>query len=97
MQCPVCASMLQPVNRQGIEIDTCPQCRGVWLDRGELDKLIQLSNQYQQQHYRSRDDDDDSGEHRAYRPQQMPGRDGYPQHQPPPQKPRKSFWGELFD
>jgi len=30
--------------RQGIEIDYCPQCRGIWLDRGELDKLIEKSN-----------------------------------------------------
>src|SRR5688500_61720 len=37
MQCPVCANPLRPVDRQGIEIDVCPQCRGVWLDRGELD------------------------------------------------------------
>ncbi len=44
MKCPVC---LQPdlvmSDRQGIEIDYCPQCRGVWLDRGELDKIIDRS------------------------------------------------------
>ena len=44
MKCPVC---LQPdlvmAERQGIEIDYCPQCRGVWLDRGELDKIIERS------------------------------------------------------
>jgi uncharacterized protein len=44
MKCPVC---LQPdlvmSERQGIEIDYCPQCRGVWLDRGELDKIIERS------------------------------------------------------
>lgn len=44
MKCPVC---LQPdlvmSERQGIEIDYCPQCRGVWLDRGELDKIIDRS------------------------------------------------------
>ncbi|HYQ90537.1 MAG TPA: zf-TFIIB domain-containing protein [Candidatus Competibacteraceae bacterium] len=42
MKCPVCADMnLVMSERQGIEIDYCPQCRGVWLDRGELDKLIE--------------------------------------------------------
>lgn len=42
MQCPVCPSTtLVMADRQGIEIDYCPQCRGVWLDRGELDKLIE--------------------------------------------------------
>lgn len=42
MRCPVCAeSQLIMTERQGIEIDYCPQCRGVWLDRGELDKIIE--------------------------------------------------------
>lgn len=41
MQCPVCTtSQLVMSERSGIEIDYCPQCRGVWLDRGELDKII---------------------------------------------------------
>ena len=44
MNCPVCASVqLVMSERQGIEIDYCPQCRGVWLDRGELDKVIERS------------------------------------------------------
>ena len=44
MQCPVCVEpQLIMSERQGIEIDYCPQCRGVWLDRGELDKLIERS------------------------------------------------------
>ena len=40
MQCPFDASTLQVVNRSGVEIDWCPSCKGVWLERGELDKLI---------------------------------------------------------
>ena len=40
MDCPVCKTELRIADRQGSEIDHCPQCRGVWLDRGELDKLI---------------------------------------------------------
>jgi Zn-finger nucleic acid-binding protein len=43
MQCPVDGSVLQMSERQGIEIDYCPQCRGVWLDRGELDKILERS------------------------------------------------------
>jgi Zn-finger nucleic acid-binding protein len=44
MQCPVCKNVnLVMSERQGIEIDYCPQCRGVWLDRGELDKIIERS------------------------------------------------------
>ena len=43
MSCPVCQVPLTMSDRQGIEIDYCPQCRGVWLDRGELDKIIERS------------------------------------------------------
>lgn len=43
MDCPVCCVSLVMSDRQGIEIDYCPQCRGVWLDRGELDKIIERS------------------------------------------------------
>lgn len=44
MQCPVCPdTMLAMTERQGIEIDYCQKCRGIWLDRGELDKLIERS------------------------------------------------------
>jgi uncharacterized protein len=43
MSCPVCVVPLSMSDRQGIEIDFCPQCRGVWLDRGELDKIIERS------------------------------------------------------
>jgi Zn-finger nucleic acid-binding protein len=42
MYCPVCREVtLIMADRQGIEVDYCPQCRGVWLDRGELDKIIE--------------------------------------------------------
>lgn len=41
MQCPLCSVELLLAERQGIEIDYCPKCRGIWLDRGELDKLIE--------------------------------------------------------
>ncbi len=45
MKCPVCNIELQIATRAGIEIDYCPNCRGVWLDRGELDKLIERHGQ----------------------------------------------------
>lgn len=41
MQCPVCRVPLSMSDRQGVEIDYCPQCRGVWLDRGELDGILE--------------------------------------------------------
>lgn len=43
MQCPIDQTELVMTDRQGVEIDYCPKCRGVWLDRGELDKIIDRS------------------------------------------------------
>ena len=44
MKCPICNSIdLIIAERQGVEIDYCPQCRGIWLDRGEIDKIIERS------------------------------------------------------
>jgi Zn-finger nucleic acid-binding protein len=43
MLCPIDGTQLVMADRQGVEIDYCPQCRGVWLDRGELDKIIERS------------------------------------------------------
>lgn len=46
MKCPVCKDAdLLMTERMGVEIDYCPQCRGIWLDRGELDKLLQKAEQ----------------------------------------------------
>lgn len=43
MNCPVCEATLRAVQKHGIEVDICPDCKGVWLDRGELDKMIQMA------------------------------------------------------
>lgn len=45
MNCPICNVSLQLAERQGVEIDYCPKCRGIWLDRGELDKIIERVEQ----------------------------------------------------
>ena len=48
MKCPTCKDVVLSISdRGGIEIDFCPECRGVWLDRGELDKIIEKSNAQQ--------------------------------------------------
>lgn len=44
MLCPICNVDLLLAERQGVEIDYCPKCRGIWLDRGELEKIIERSN-----------------------------------------------------
>ncbi len=72
MKCPSCEELLVMAERQGVEIDYCPKCRGVWLDKGELDKIIEKSataesNQQLKQNDKKRnqldddDDDDDEG------------------------------------
>ncbi len=81
MKCPRCDAALSISDRQGIEIDFCPKCRGVWLDRGELDKIVERAARF-------KDDDDDD----RWRGERRPDydRDRY-YHK------RKSFWSELFD
>ena len=94
MKCPVDGSELKISERQGIEIDYCPQCRGVWLDRGELDKIIERSAasmpasqpqqappQYPQGERRDWDDDDDYYKRQG----------GYEKRK------RKSFLDDIFD
>jgi Zn-finger nucleic acid-binding protein len=67
VKCPVDSSELTISDRQGVEIDFCPQCRGVWLDRGELDKIIERSSSWDDDRRGGRgrdrrdDDDDDEG------------------------------------
>ena len=89
MKCPTCDGVnLMMSERSGIEIDYCPQCRGVWLDRGELDKIIERATPttaaaaapVQQP--------------QAYRPPPPPHYDerGYYR-----KKKREGFLGELFD
>ena len=89
MKCPMCPdSILVITNRQNVEIDYCPQCRGVWLDRGELDKLIAMgANQPQARCplMASQPDFVDSDRHKSY------GSHGYPQRR------RKSWLNDIFD
>lgn len=77
MKCPLDQTELLLTERQGVEIDYCPTCRGVWLDRGELDKLIDRADAYDRRD-RSRDDDDirrqnSRDESLPYRPQPARG------------------------
>ncbi|MGH6621351.1 MAG: zf-TFIIB domain-containing protein [Alphaproteobacteria bacterium] len=85
MKCPNDSTDLVMSERQGIEIDYCPKCRGVWLDRGELDKIIERNAASEaaapsprQPQYRGDDDDRHHEKH-------------------PRRHKRKSLLGELFD
>ncbi len=95
MKCPVDNSDLVMSDRQGIEIDYCPKCRGVWLDRGELDKLIERSvpGEPQRQAYA----DDRSRERPSeYRRDDDHRRDHRDDNRPPYRK-KKSFLDDIFD
>jgi Zn-finger nucleic acid-binding protein len=66
MACPVCRTSLVMSERQDIEIDYCPTCRGVWLDRGELDKIIERSAPATAQPPRGDRRDGDGDRHRFH-------------------------------
>ena len=61
MNCPVDGAELRVSDREGVEIDYCPKCRGVWLDRGELDKILERTARtpYPDERGDVRDEDDD--------------------------------------
>ena len=86
MNCPVCSdASLVIAERQGVEIDYCPKCRGVWLDRGELDKIIERSNEVLQQNAQSRPGD------RGFYSEKRNDDEYYKKRK------RKSFFEDLFD
>jgi Zn-finger nucleic acid-binding protein len=80
--CPNCNTSMSAVQRQGVEFDMCPSCRGVWLDRGELEKLVTGASEspraasappppppeasYRSPPPRAYHDDDDDDDHRRY-------------------------------
>lgn len=84
MKCPTCVDTdLVMTDRQGVEIDYCPKCRGVWLDRGELDKIIERSSQPAPSSRRDDDDWDDD--------------DKYKYQYGKKKSKTKSIFGEIFD
>ena len=105
MLCPVCKNVnLLMMMRSNIEIDYCPNCRGVWLDRGELDKLIELSPQQQPapQHNSIPQVPNQQQTYQQNQPPQYNHNQQYNQNQSYPgqhhKKHKKEGWlGEMFD
>jgi hypothetical protein len=89
--CPVDQTPLVMSERQGVEIDYCPSCRGVWLDRGELDKIIEKSASQPAPAARAAPANQ-GGPWAA-----QPPHHGHHGHGYKPYKRRKSFLEELFD
>jgi uncharacterized protein len=89
MNCPICNVTLLMADKHGVEIDYCPQCRGIWLDRGELEKIIGKVNQYD-----SNIEPEDRGERRYN------DHDDHRYHNDDhgyKYKRKKGFLGDLFD
>lgn len=93
MNCPICNVTLQIAERQGVEIDFCPQCRGVWLDRGELDKIIERSEK--EMPARSYQNPVDNRHDRPYDTHKDKHHDGHHGDYRPHKK--KGFLSDLFD
>ena len=99
MQCPVDGETLLLSERQGVEIDYCPKCRGVWLDRGELDKLLQRDDDDWREYERDRGDrgyDRDRDRDREYDRDREHDRERQYGSQRYPRK-KKRFLSEIFD
>lgn len=93
MKCPVCEVPLSISSREGVEIDFCPQCRGVWLDRGELDKVIEraaVAMAPAASSERGRDYEDDRG----YEDRRRHDEDDRRSHKKPK---KRSFLEDLFE
>ena len=108
MNCPKCNVALSMTDRQGVEIDFCPQCRGIWLDRGELDKIIERAGPAvvpppaAAPHYSPGAIPPVPSPQRDYRRRDDDDDDNYPHRSSdggydPRRKKKKGFLGELFD
>ena len=100
MNCPVDNEVLQMSERSGVEVDYCPRCRGVWLDRGELDKILERTERELRPVDRPVDRDDDRDDDRDYRPRPYGDDDdrrGMSSGFGRPRKKKKSFLSEMFE
>lgn len=97
MKCPVCKDKdLVMSERSGIEIDYCPECRGVWLDRGELDKIIERNMVSQQETYREPAPQKEYREEKYYESKKHYD-DDYKYHSQHGKHKKRSFLSDIFD
>lgn len=85
MKCPNCSETLVMADRNGVEIDYCPKCRGIWLDKGELDKIMERAGE----HYSKRENYERDRSEYHY------DDDDYQRRHP--QKRKRSFLGDFLD
>lgn len=82
MRCPLCDVKMKEVERRGVTIDICPECKGVWLDKGELDRLLSLDRAEEETAFREKKPE-------YYKDTAYTSEKHY--------KKRKSLLGEIFD
>jgi uncharacterized protein len=98
MNCPICNITLNLSERQGVEIDYCPQCRGLWLDRGELDKIIERSLPSGPPKADNQGQNIQAASDRTHYPQQPKEDHHYDNHHGQHGKKRHKSWlGDIFD
>lgn len=97
MKCPLCDVDLQMTERQGIEIDYCPKCRGVWLDRGELDKIIERANAASPAAQGTHEPAPRRDEHRSHDDHKHDDKHKHDDHKHKKKKSPTSMLGDLFD
>jgi Zn-finger nucleic acid-binding protein len=85
--CPTDGTALRRIERSGVQVDACPTCRGVWFDRGELDKIVE----------RERSDLDDFEQEIRGKPDSERGSSDVGQAKPHKKKKRSSFFEEFLD
>ena len=96
MKCPVCKDVnLVMSERQGVEIDYCPSCRGVWLDRGELDKIIEKSASIPSQNPYNQNRHNESQNYS--KPNYNNQSHNNSHHNAYPKKKKEGFLSEIFD
>ncbi len=87
MKCPVCQNVtLLMSEKQGVSIDYCPECRGIWLDRGELDKIIEKEKNYIKENNQKYDDYKDSHDYSKHKNSKYNHK-----------KKKESVFGDIFD
>ena len=111
MQCPKCQTVMREREKETpadmvVVMDVCPSCGGIWLDRGELEKLSASESRYYQNARWDEDDDDEDDDRRRRQSnngpppgyaQQGPSQQGYGQQQPYPKKKKGGFLGNIFE
>lgn len=93
MECPNCSNQMQEINKYGVEIDYCSRCKGVWLDRGEIEKITDSQDRYQANYDKNYSNEDGNYGYRDRNGYD----DGYHKYNANHKKRRGGFLEDLFD